>query len=73
MKMIVRFLGKDQCRSLKIFSRLYSSQKIEGIRGKFSEYEVRLKFDQWLKSLWLVSNKRFIIIKYSLFVEEVGT
>jgi hypothetical protein len=40
-----------------IFSRLLSSkhdEKIQGIRENFSEYEVRLYFDRWLKSLWLV-------------------
>jgi hypothetical protein len=27
---------------------------MEGLRENFSEYEVRLYFDEWLKSLWLV-------------------
>jgi hypothetical protein len=57
MKTSVGFLFKEQCRSSFIFSRLFSNknyEKIEGIRENFSEYEVRLYFDEWLKSLWLV-------------------
>jgi hypothetical protein len=57
MKILTSFLFKQQYRSLIIFSRLFSSknyEKIEGIRENFSEYEVRLYFDEWLKSLWLV-------------------
>jgi hypothetical protein len=55
MKIPVNFLSKARNRSLFIFSRLFSSKqhtKIEGIRENFSEYEVRLYFDEWLKSLW---------------------
>jgi hypothetical protein len=57
MKSSISFLSKGPYRSLLIASRLFSStpnEKIEGIRDTFSEYEVRLYFDKWLKSLWFV-------------------
>jgi hypothetical protein len=57
MNTSVSFLFKKSCGSLFIFSRVFSSrkyEKIKGIRENFSEYEVRLYFDKWLKSLWLV-------------------
>ena len=54
----VSYLLKAQYRPVFIFARLLSNvksyEKIQGIRENFSEYEVRLYFDQWLKSLWLV-------------------
>jgi hypothetical protein len=55
MKIPVNVLSTARNRSLFIFSRLFSNKqhaKIEGIRENFSEYEVRLYFDEWLKSLW---------------------
>jgi hypothetical protein len=57
MKRTVGFLFREQCQTLLIFARLFSSkpnEKMEGLRENFSEYEVRLYFDEWLKSLWLV-------------------
>ena len=62
MKSLVNFLSKGRFRSLSIFSRLISTkqtEKIEGIRDNFSDYEVRLYFDEWLKSLWLVKIRNY--------------
>ena len=56
----MNYLFKMQYR---IFSRLLTSKsyvKIKGIREKFSEYEVRLYFNKWLKSLWLVKIEIFL-------------
>ncbi|CAF3997948.1 unnamed protein product [Adineta steineri] len=60
MKISVNLLSKTRHCSLINFSRLFSSkqyEKIQGIRDNFSEYEVRLHFDKWLKSLWLAPNQ----------------
>jgi hypothetical protein len=74
MKASVSHLFKVQYRSGFIFSRLLTSKpydKIQGIRENFSEYEVRLYFNQWLKSLWLVKIENFFN-KIFPFVKEVG-
>jgi hypothetical protein len=57
MKTLINLLSNGRYRSLFICSRLLSNKqydKIEGIRDNFNEYEVRLHFNEWLKSLWLV-------------------
>ena len=51
MKRTVHLLSKVRHRSL---SRLFASpnnENMQGIREKYDEYEVRLYFDEWLKSL----------------------
>lgn len=55
MQTSVRTLTKIPGRSFLIAARLFSSklpERIQGIRENFSEYEVRLHFNEWLKSLW---------------------
>lgn len=57
MTILIRNLFKNQYRSFIISTRLLSNnyhERIQGIHDNFSEYEARLYFDQWLKSLWLV-------------------
>ncbi|CAF3490524.1 unnamed protein product [Rotaria sp. Silwood1] len=56
MKISTYILSKGYSPLFFNFSRLLSCkqyEKIQGIRENFSEYEVRLYFDKWLKSLWL--------------------
>ena len=57
MQTLISLLSKGRYQYLFVYSRLLSNkrhEKIEGIRENFNEYEVRLRFDKWLKSLWLV-------------------
>jgi hypothetical protein len=57
MQTLISLLSKGRYQSLFVYSRWLSNKrhkKIEGVRENFNEYEVRLHFDRWLKSLWLV-------------------